>query len=248
MALVTGGARRLGAAVARRLSAGFDLAIHYNMSARDAESLAAELRDAGGGRVVTIQGDFAAPEAAAGVVAAAASSLGPLDLVVNSASSFEYDDPERFDAAHMQSALAVNLVAPLVVAREFARRCTPRAVLVDILDNKVLAPNPDFFSYSLAKFALKASVDMLAMHYRGRMRVNAIAPGVTLRSGEQSQANFERGWRRTLTGSGPTPEDIAAAVMFIWQTASMNGATIVLDGGQRLMSLERDVAFLEGEE
>lgn len=244
--LVTGGARRIGAAIAARLASRFDLAIHYRNSAGEAEALAARLRGHGA-RVELIPADLAVPDAAAALVAEAARRLGPLDLVVSNASSFDYDDPATFEAAAMQQALAVNLVSPMVIARELARHGSPRAVLVNMLDSKVFAPNPDFFSYSLAKFALKASVDMLAMHFRGRMRVAAIAPSVTLRSGDQSEASFERSWRHTLTGRGPTPEDIARAVAFIWDTPSVNGATIVLDGGQHLMSLERDVAFVVGQ-
>lgn len=243
--LVTGGARRIGAAIATRLAARFDIALHYNRSAAEAESLAAALRGQGA-RVELLAADLSDPDAAVALVAEAVARLGPLDLVVNNASSFDYDDPSGFDAAKMQASLATNLVAPMVIAREFARHGSERAVLVNMLDSKVLAPNPDFFSYSLAKFALKASVDMLAMHFRGRMRVAAIAPSVTLRSGDQSAESFERSWRHTLTGAGPTPDDIASAVAFIWDTPSVNGSTIVLDGGQHLMSLERDVAFVVG--
>lgn len=243
VALVTGAARRLGAAIVRELARDFDVALHYNGSSAEADALSTELRRQGA-RTMAVGADFSDPEAAAAMVAQVAASLGPIDLAVNSASTFEYDDPSTFEAARMQASLAVNLVAPMVVAREVARHGAPRAVLVNMLDNKVFAPNPDFFSYSLAKFALKSSVEMLAMHFRGRMRVNGIAPGVTLRSGDQSEANYEASWRHTLTGSGPTPEDIAAAVRFIWKTESLNGTTIVLDGGQHLMSLERDVAFV----
>jgi NAD(P)-dependent dehydrogenase (short-subunit alcohol dehydrogenase family) len=245
--LVTGGARRIGAAIARGMAPRFDIALHYNGSAAEAEATAAQAR-ALGARVELLQADLSDPQNAAAMVAEAAARLGPLDLVVNNASSFDYDDPAGFDAAAMQASLAVNLVSPMVVAREFARLGSSRAVLVNMLDSKVQAPNPDFFSYSLAKFALSASVDMLAMHFRGRMRVAGIAPSVTLRSGDQSEASFERSWRHTLTGQGPTPHDIVRAIAFIWDTPSVNGSTLVLDGGQHLMSLQRDVAFVVGPE
>ena len=243
LCLITGGARRIGAAIARHLAPGFDLAIHYNRSVAEAEALAPELT-AMGAQVKLFPADFARPEEAAAMVRAVADGMGSIDLAVNSASLFDYDVPSDFSGEAMSRMLGVNLVAPMVVAREVAAHASSRAVLVNILDNKVFAPNPDFFSYSLAKFALKGAVDMLAMHFAGRMRVCAVAPGVTLPSGDQSEENFRKSWRRSLTGTGATPQDVAAAVEFIWKTASMNAATIVLDGGQHLMSLERDVAFV----
>ena len=241
--MITGGARRLGAAIARHLAPDFDLAIHYNGSKGDAEALRGEL-SADGGRVELFQADFSDPASASGLIGRIAGRMGPIDLAVNSASIFHYDTPSEFSAEKMQDLLAVNLVAPMIVAREFAAHASPRAVLVNMLDNKLFAPNPDFFSYSLAKFALKGAVDMLALHFRGRMRVCGIAPSVTLVSGDQSEENFRKSWRHTLTGEGPTPEDIGNAVEFIWKTKSLNGEILVLDGGQHLMSLERDVAFV----
>ena len=243
LCLITGGARRLGAAIARHLAPSFDLAIHYNSSEADAVALKKEL-EAAGGKIELFAADFADADATAGLVREVARRMGPLDLVVNSASLFEYDTPSQFDAGRMAELLNVNLVAPMVVAREFAALASPRGLLVNMLDNKLFAPNPDFFSYSLAKFALKGAVDMLAMHFRGRVRVCGIAPGVTLISGDQSEENFRKSWRHTLTGAGATPDDISATVEFLWKATSINGEIIVLDGGQHLMSLQRDVAFV----
>lgn len=243
LCLITGGARRLGAAIARHLAPGFDLAIHYNSSGSDAAALKNELVQQGG-RVELFAADFADADAAAALVRDVANRMGPLDLVINSASLFEYDTPSEFDAARMAELLHVNLVAPMVVAREFAALSTSRGLLINMLDNKLFAPNPDFFSYSLAKFALKGAVDMLAMHFRGQLRVCGIAPGVTLVSGDQSEENFRKSWSHSLTGAGATPADIGATVEFLWKTTSVNGEIIVLDGGQHLMSLQRDVAFV----
>lgn len=243
LCLITGGARRLGAAIARHLAPSFDLAIHYNTAEADAAALKRELEPAGG-RVELFAADFADADATAAMVRDVARRMGPPDLVVNSASVFEYDTPSEFDAARMSDLLNVNLVAPMVVAREFAALASPRGLLVNMLDNKLFAPNPDFFSYSLAKFALKGAVDMLAMHFRGRLRVCGIAPGVTLISGDQSEENFRRSWSHTLTGAGATPADIGATVEFLWKTTSINGEIVILDGGQHLMSLQRDVAFV----
>ncbi|MBX3596000.1 MAG: SDR family NAD(P)-dependent oxidoreductase [Rhizobiaceae bacterium] len=240
--LVTGGARRIGRAILTELAADFDLAIHANTSRADADELAEQLA-ANGARTKVFVADFSEPDCAGQMVEAVAKHFGRLDLVVNSASTFEYDTPSEFSTETMQRILTVNLVSQMVIARVFGALGSDGATLINILDNKVYAPNPDFFSYSLAKFALKSSIDMLAMHYRGKMRVCGIAPGITLISGDQTPENFEKSWRHSLTGTGSTPDQIARTVRFIWQTKALNADVIVLDGGQRLMSLERDVAF-----
>ncbi|MCO5066192.1 MAG: SDR family NAD(P)-dependent oxidoreductase [Rhizobiaceae bacterium] len=241
--LVTGGARRIGRAILTEMARDFDLAIHANRSVGEARELAATLA-ATGCRADVFQADFSDPNSASALVGSVAERFGRLDLVVNSASAFDFDTPSSFDAGQMQRILSVNLVAQMMVAQALGRMGSAEATLVNMLDNKVFSPNPDFFSYSLAKFALKSAIDMLAMHYRGRMRVCGIAPGVTLPSGDQTEANFEKSWRHSLTGTGATPEQIARTVRFIWETPSLNAEIIVLDGGQRLMSLERDVAFV----
>ncbi|MBI1620288.1 SDR family NAD(P)-dependent oxidoreductase [Aquamicrobium zhengzhouense] len=241
--LVTGAARRLGAAIVRHLAGTFDVAIHFNHSEAEAKAVACELEHKGA-RVGLFQADLADADSAAGLVRNVYEQMGPISLLVNSASSFRYDSPSEFDAGEMRDLLSVNLVAPMVIAREFAKVASEKAVLINMLDNKVFAPNPDFFSYSLAKFALKGATDMLAMHFRNRLRVAGIAPGVTLISGDQTEENFRKSWQHSLTGTGATPEEIASTVEFIWKTTSINGEIIVLDGGQHLMSLERDVAFV----
>lgn len=241
--LVTGGARRIGKAILTELAVDFDLAIHANRSIAEAEVLGHELKSTGA-RTAVFKADFSEPESAAKLVESVVQHFGRLDLVVNSASAFEYDSPSDFDAEAMQRMLSVNLVAQMVVARTLGKVGSDQALLINMLDNKVFAPNPDFFSYSLAKFALKSAVDMLALHFRGRMRICGIAPGVTLLSGDQTPENFDKSWRRSLTGTGTTPLEIARTVRFIWETKSLNAEIIVLDGGQRLLSMERDVAFM----
>lgn len=241
--LVTGGARRIGRAILTELATDFDLAIHANRSRDEAEALAREL-SAHGAETAVFLADFSDPDSAEQMVESVAAHFGRLDLVINSASTFEYDSPSEFSTDTMQRILAVNLVAQMVVARAFGKVGSADATLINILDNKVFAPNPDFFSYSLAKFALKSAIDMLALHYRGNMRVCGIAPGVTLRSGDQTDENFEKSWQYSLTGTGSTPEQIARTVRFIWENKAINADTIVLDGGQRLLSMERDVAFV----
>lgn len=242
MCLVTGGALRLGAAIASHLAPHFDLAIHYRSSGDEATRLADTLR--GAGAAECFRADLADTGQATNLVAEVVQRMGRIDLVVSSAALFEYDSPAEFTADAMQRILAVNLVAPMLIGKELARLGSPHATLVHILDSKLFSPNPDFFSYSLAKTALRGAIDMQAMQFRGKVRVCGIAPSVTLISGTQTAENFQKSWRHTLTGAGPTPEDIGSAVDFIWNTKSLNGSIITLDGGQHLMGLQRDVAFV----
>lgn len=241
--LITGGARRIGAAIAKHLAPRFDLAIHYRSSSDEA-GLLAGLLHSDHAIVELFQADLGDPAQAEALVPAVVQRLGRIDLIVSNASLFENDTPSDITAETAQRSLAVNLIAPMILGRELAHHGSPEATLVHMLDSKVFSLNPDFFSYSLAKVALKGAIDMQAMHFRGKMRVCGIAPSVTLISGEQTPENFEKSWRHTLTGEGPSPEDIGGAVEFIWSTKSLNGSIVTLDGGQHLMGLQRDVAFV----
>ena len=244
--LVTGSARRLGAAIAVHLAPLFDIAIHYRSSGEEAEQVAERMRSESNA-AQSFQADLADPVQAAGLIPEIVQRMGRIDMVVCSASLFDYDTPSEFSAEAMQRSLGVNLVAPMILARELAQAGSPEATLVHMLDSKVFSPNPDFFSYSLSKIALKGAIDMQAMHFRGKVRVCGVAPSVTLISGDQTPENFEKSWRHTLTGAGPTPQDIGVAVEFIWNTKSLNGSILTLDGGQHLMGLQRDVAFVVDE-
>jgi NAD(P)-dependent dehydrogenase (short-subunit alcohol dehydrogenase family) len=243
--LITGGARRIGAAIAAHLASRFNLAIHYRSSSNDAERLAEQLH-AENGVIELFEADLGDAEQAALLVPEVVRRMGRIDLIVSNASLFEYDTPSDFSPQAAQRSLAVNLVAPMILGRELTRSGSPEATLVHMLDSKVFSLNPDFFSYSLSKVALKGAIDMQAMHFRGKVRVCGIAPSVTLISGDQSPENFEKSWRHTLTGAGPSPQDIGRAVEFIWDTKALNGSILTLDGGQHLMGLERDIAFVVG--
>ncbi|MHA6643214.1 SDR family NAD(P)-dependent oxidoreductase [Mesorhizobium sp. A623] len=241
--LVTGGARRLGAAIATRLAPRFDLAIHYRSSGDEAEQLASRLRGKVGA-VHLFEADLGDAVQVASLVPDIVQRMGRLDMVVCNASQFDFDTPSDFSPEAAQRILAVNLIAPMVLGRDLALHGSPQATLVHMLDSKVFSLNPDYFSYSLAKVALKGAIEMQAMHFRRKVRVCGIAPSVTLLSGDQSPENFEKSWRHTLTGEGPTLQEIGGAVEFIWDTKSLNGSIITLDGGQHLMGLQRDVAFM----
>ena len=245
-AIVTGGAKRIGAALVRALAAdGWHVVIHCHRSRDAADVLAAGLRAAGGVATV-VAADLADPAAAAAIVDAAA-GMAPLGLLVNSASLFEYDRIEDFAAAAFDLHMAVNLRAPALLIRAFAAAVADgsRALVVNILDAKLAALNPDYFTYTLSKIGLEGLTELAARSYAPKLRCAAIAPAVTLVSGPQSRENFEAAHAINPLGQGVRVEEIVAALRFIIATPTYNAQTLVLDGGQRLLGLPRDVAYLE---
>lgn len=244
LALITGGAKRIGASLAQALAkAGFDIALHVNTSAAEGEKLAVLLRKSGvRAEVFTL--DLSQTDQIETMMGSIEQSMGKIDVLINNASAFSYDKPAEFDYQLAEKLMRINLFAPVELTRCLANHGSAEALVVNMLDNKVYALNPDFFSYTLTKSALQSATQMMAMGFARKIRVNAIAPGVTLISGDQSADNFDKSWRKSLSGVGATPDDIANTVLHIWNTKSINGETIVLDGGQRHMALERDVAFV----
>ena len=237
-AIVTGGARRIGAEIARGLAAdGWHVLIHYNRSEDEARALAAEL---GGTAVRAELADPAAPDA----IVAAADGLPPLRLLVNSASRFVCDGASDFTVDGWDAHLDVNLRAPALLSRAFAAR-VERGLIVNMLDAKLASPNPDFFSYTVSKFGLAGLTELLARALAPRVRVCGIAPSVTVVSGPQSRDNFERVHRLNALGRGVEAGHIVEALRFLVSTPTITGQTILIDAGLRFLSLARDVQFLE---
>jgi NAD(P)-dependent dehydrogenase (short-subunit alcohol dehydrogenase family) len=176
----------------------------------------------------------------------AAGAFGPLTLLVNSASMFEPDDIENLERMHLERAIAVNLAAPLFLAQAFAAQAPEGAdaSIVNIVDQRVLKPTPRFFSYTLSKSALHSATTTLAQGLAPRLRVNAVAPGPTLPSPRQSDAQFAAQTASLPLMKGPAPEDIAAAVVYLAQAKGVTGVTIAVDGGQHLAwrTADSDVA------
>ena len=238
-AIVTGGAKRIGAGLVRALAAdGWHVLIHYRNSRAEAEALAAEI-----GNAAIVRADLADP-AAADLVLAAAEALPPLRLLVNNASVFTHDDIADFTAGSWAAHLDVNLRAPAFLSRAFAARAE-RGLIVNLLDAKLAALNPDFFSYTISKMGLAGLTELCARAFAPRIRVCAIAPSVTMVSGPQSRANFEKVRGKNALGRGVDIAEIVGALRFIVATPTLTGHTILLDGGQRFLSLPRDVQFLE---
>jgi NAD(P)-dependent dehydrogenase (short-subunit alcohol dehydrogenase family) len=241
-AIVTGGARRIGAELCRHLSAhGWHLLIHCLASRDEAEALAEEF---GNSRVVAA--DLADPAAAATIMAAL-DGLPPPRLLVNNASLFRLDSAEDFTPESWDRHQAVNVRAPALIAQAFAQRGNEGGgLIVNMLDAKIASPNSDFFSYTVSKFGLAGLTQLQARAYAPRrIRVCGIAPSVTLLSGEQTAENFEAVHRLNALGRGVTTGDIVRALQFIIESPVLTGQTIILDGGQHFLGLARDVQFLE---
>jgi NAD(P)-dependent dehydrogenase (short-subunit alcohol dehydrogenase family) len=244
-ALVTGGARRIGRAIALALhQAGYALAIHAQQSADEAETLRDEIARAGG-RAAVVRADLADQAAVAELVARAVGATGPLSLLVNSAATFEPDEFGALDAARFDRQMAVNLRAPLFLSDSFAAQAPQGAAIVNILDQRVFKPTPHFVSYTLAKTALHTATRMLAQAFAPRVRVNAVAPGPTFASARQTAEDFARQSASVPLGRGPDADEIAAAVVYLSGARSVTGVTIAVDGGQHLAWRTEDAALTE---
>jgi NAD(P)-dependent dehydrogenase (short-subunit alcohol dehydrogenase family) len=165
--------------------------------------------------------------------------------LVNNASVFEFDEIRSLKLDNWDRMHAANLRAPILLARDFAR-FLPDGVngnIINLLDQKIENLNPDFFSYTISKMGLAAATHSLAMALAPRIRVNAVAPGLTLVSGDQSEENFQQAHTMTPLGRAGDLDDIVASILFLLNTKSVTGQTIFVDGGQRLMPLDRDVMY-----
>lgn len=241
-AIVTGGAKRIGAALCRALAGdGWHVLIHCRRSAEEAEALAGEL-----GNASVVRAELASPDAADRIMDAL-DGLPPVRLLVNNASRFVFDTADDFTVDRWDENMATNLRAPAILSQAFAARADAGGgLIVNLLDAKLDSPNPDFFTYTLSKFGLAALTELTARAWAGRgIRVCGIAPAVTLLSGAQSQENFDSVHGLNALGRGVRVEDIVAALRFIIATPTLTGQTLTLDGGQRFLALCRDVQFLE---
>lgn len=246
-ALVTGGAKRLGAAIARKLAAdGWRVAVHYRKSSADADKLIAELR-ASGARATGLQFDLAERDFSE-FFKRVDGGFGYCSFLVNSASVFEYDDIGTFSDKVFDDVMAVNLRAPVALAKELRAQLPAgeKGLIVNILDQKVFNLNPDFLSYTLTKAALSTATQLLAVSMAPDVRVCGVAPGLTLRSGDQTVEGFEAVHGKTPLGFGSEPSDIAEAVAFLASMPAMTGTTLIVDGGQHLEPRTHDVMFSYG--
>ena len=236
-ALITGAARRIGRAIALDLAEhGWNIALHYRKSADDAERLISEI-EALGAKAASFDADLADFNALELLLARVAAKLGAATCLVNNASEFQRDSVQSVDQDVWDTHLDVNLKAPVFLAQAMVGHLPDGADgnIINIIDQRVWKLTPDFFSYTISKAGLWTATQTLAQGLAPRVRVNAIGPGPVLRSVHQSADEFAAETLSTLLKTGPTPQEIAAAVRFILSSPSMTGQMIALDGGQHLM-------------
>ncbi|MDT8757452.1 SDR family NAD(P)-dependent oxidoreductase [Sphingomonas psychrotolerans] len=247
--LVTGGAKRIGAAIARRLALrGHAVAIHHHHAPDDA----AALRDAiaaAGGRACVVSGELADPATAPALIAAARDGLGgPIDGLVNNASQFAFDALPITDFALLDQHMRINLGAPVALASALAQQeDLDGGAVVNLLDQKVANLNPDFFTYTCSKAALAAATEMMARALAPHIRVNAVSPGLTLPSLDQTPEEFAGHSRQNLLQQPVALDDIAATVEHLLIARSTTGQNVFVDCGQRFLPRDGDVMF-EGRE
>ncbi|MFC0251069.1 SDR family oxidoreductase [Massilia consociata] len=246
VALVTGAGRRLGRAIALGLAAaGWDVAVHYRHSEREAVETAESIR-ALGRRAALLQCDLLDEAAVRALPGRVARELGVIHCVVNNASLFEYDSATSFSPALLATHMGANVAAPLLLAQAL-HAITPvgsQSVVINLLDQKLYNLNPDFLSYTLSKAALHTATTMLAQALAPSVRVVGVAPGITMVSGDQTEEGFSKAHRMTPLQRSSTPQDIADAVVYAAGARALTGTTLLVDGGQHLMASPRDVMFL----
>lgn len=243
-ALVTGGARRIGAAIVTDLAAhGYTVAIHASASIEKAAAIRNEIT-AAGGRACVVTGDLISREGREALIAATNAAIGPIDLLVNNASIFQRDSIDEFDEALFDDHFAIHVKTPTVLTRDFSRQL-PEGVsglVVNIVDQRVWSPTPRFYSYTLSKAALFMATKTAAQALAPRVRVNAIGPGPTLPAARQTQADFEKQVSGLIMKKGAGLDEFGRTIRFLHKTPSITGQMIALDGGQHLAWQTPDVA------
>jgi len=239
--LITGAAKRLGRAIALHLAGeGWNVAIHYHGSAAEAVSAVAEARGLGV-KAITLKADLSKEAETQALIGRAAEGLGALTALVNSASLFENDDWQSASRESWDAHMETNLRAPFVLSQNFARQAKGKGAIVNIIDQRVLKPTPQFISYSLSKAGLHWLTTTLAQALGPDIRVNAVGPGPTLRNARQSEEDFARQRDATILKRGAEPDDVAKAVCYLLEADAVTGQMLAVDGGQHLIWQTPDV-------
>lgn len=234
-AFITGAGRRIGRIIAEHLaSKGYALALHAHHSAADADALATAL-ESKGDRAIVIEGDLADADSLASMIDSAAATLGKLSLLVNNASLFKDDTAQAFTPDQFDAHMAVNLRAPLMLAQAFARHASQEdPSIVNIIDQRVFKPNPQYFTYTLSKAALYTATQTMAQAFAPHIRVNGVGPGPVLPNIHDGNENFMREAKGTPLACPVDPAEIARAVLYLAQARNVTGQMIAVDSGQHL--------------
>jgi NAD(P)-dependent dehydrogenase (short-subunit alcohol dehydrogenase family) len=235
--LVTGAAKRLGRAIALHLAeSGWSVAVHYNNSQAEAEETVAALHEKGV-HAAAINADLTLEDDTERLIDRARAAVGPLTALVNNASVFENDTIATMTRKSWDKHIEANLRAPLVLSRDFAEQIPDgqEGAIVNLLDQRLLKPTPQFLSYGVSRAGLHWLTVTLAQALGPRIRVNGVAPGPTLRNERQSEAHFKRQQESTILGRGAMPEDVARAVGYLIEARAVTGQMIAVDGGQHLI-------------
>ncbi|AUT69831.1 MULTISPECIES: SDR family oxidoreductase [Paraburkholderia] len=252
--LVTGAGHRIGRGLALGFAAaGWDVAVHYGSSKAKADEVVAEIA-ALGRRAVALKADLSVEAEVERLVPECTAALGRPSCIVNNASMFDEDTALDVSYAKLLHLTSINVGAPLVLARmlyevtpEAARHDESlRAAVINVLDQKLYNMNPDYLSYTLSKAALGTATVALAQALAPKVRVVGLAPGLTLRSGDQTPESFAAAHKVTPLGHASRIEDLVAAALYLADARGVTGTTLVVDGGQHLVPLPRDVMFLTG--
>ena len=245
--LITGAAKRVGRAIALELAAhGWSVAVHYNSSDAEAEETVAALHKLHV-HAMAINADLTSEEDTQRLIERAYEGVGPLTALVNNASVFENDNITTMTRESWDKHMEANLRAPLVLSQGFAQQLPAGAegAIVNLLDQRIFKPTPQFLSYGVSRAGLHWLTTVLAQALAPRVRVNAVAPGPTLRNPRQSEAHFRRQVEATPLGRGATPEEVATAARFLIEARAITGQTIAVDGGQHLIWKTADVSGTE---
>ena len=238
--LITGAAARVGRHIALGLADdGWHVCIHFNSSASSAQELADKI-SASGGSASIVQANLSKPEEVSTLIAGCDR---PLSALINNASTFEPDTAQNFSTESWGFHRAVNLDAPLRLSADFAAQAEPGSCIINMIDQRVLKPNPQFFTYSLAKAGLHWATKTLAQSFAPDVRVNGIGPGPTLKNTGQAEGEFAAEAKATLLGAGSPPDTILQAVRYLLSAKAVTGQMIAVDGGQHLVWQTPDIAF-----
>lgn len=245
--LITGAAKRVGAAVAIILAEqGYDVILHYNQSVQAVWQLQQQVQRLGR-QAYLIQQHFTAKTDFAAFISQAYALHPHVVALVNNASIFSYDTPATTTAATLLSHFEANTLVPTLLTQHFVENAMAhhnQARVINVLDNKVAALNPDYFAYTLSKANLKTATEMLAMHYGSNAYIYGVAPSMMLESGAKTEGRVDALTAINVLNKNITPLDLSYAIVFLLQGSMASGKTLLVDGGQSLLNLPRDVAYL----